>query len=108
MSSPAMVYPAMAILNRLLTVFLALTFFVGVTAQLMPADGAQSEASIHVDMGGGCAGPQPPCTGHMPNGVDHVGCATVSALQTCPASTLVPVAWSSFEYHLAPDGLARI
>ena len=98
----------MAILNRLLTVFLALTFFVGVTVQLMPADSAQSEASIHVDMGGGCAGPQPPCTGHLPNCVDHVGCVTVSAHQAYPASILVPAAWSSFEYNLAPDWLAGI
>ena len=98
----------MAMLRRLLVVFLALMFFVGVIAQLVPADIALGEASVHADMAGGCTGPQPPCTGHMPNCVDHVGCMTLSALPTCPASLFVPVAWVPFEYSLAPEWLAGI
>jgi hypothetical protein len=94
--------------NRVLTICLALAFLVGVTAQLMPSSMAEIQMSVSADMAGGCDGPQPPCTGHMSNCVDHVGCITVSALPTSPTSIAVPVEWTSLDYDLAPEALAGI
>ena len=59
-----------ALLKRLLTVGLALAFLVGVTAQLMPSNMAEPQTTVSAEMGGGCAGPHAPCTGHMPNCLD--------------------------------------
>ena len=98
----------LAVLKRLLTVCLALAFLAGVTMQLMPSSMAAAPITVSADMAGGCAGPQPPCTGHMPNCVDHLGCVTVSALPTSPASIAVPVEWTSLDYDLASESLAGI
>src|SRR5438105_4380209 len=76
---------AMAVVaKRLLTLGLALTFLIGVTAQLMPPSMPEAQVTISAGMAGGCAGPQPPCTGHTPNCIDHLGCVTISALPTSP------------------------
>jgi hypothetical protein len=58
-------------------------------------------------MGGGCDGPQSPCTRHVPNCVDHICCVTVSAL---PPSALSAVAfkWTSLDYIFAPGSLSGI
>jgi hypothetical protein len=99
------------ILKRLLTLCLALAFLLGVTAQLMPFmpfSMAETQITVGAEMAGGCAGPQAPCTGHMPNCVDHIGCVTVPALPTSPASLSVPVEWTSLNYDLAPEALAGI
>ncbi len=96
------------ILKGLLTVCLALAFFVGATVQVLPSSMAIGEMGVLADMAGGCAGPQPPCTGHMPNCVDHVGCVTVPALPNSPVSTAVAFEWTSLDYDLAPDSLAGI
>jgi hypothetical protein len=66
------------------------------------------ETGVHADMAGGCAGPQPPCTGHMPNCVDHVGCVTVSALPASPISVAVAFEWASPDYDLVSESLAGI
>src|SRR5207249_11097136 len=84
-----------AVLTRLLTLCLALAFLVGVTAQLVPSSMAQAQMTLSTEMADGCAGPQPPCSGHTPNCVDHVGCITVSALPTSPTSIAVPVEWTA-------------
>ena len=97
-----------AVLTRLLRLCLALAFLVGVTAQLVPSSMAQAQMTVSTEMAGGCAGPQPPCTGHTPNCVDHVGCITVSALPTSPTSIAVPVEWTSLDYDLVPESLAGI
>ena len=97
-----------AVLTRLLTLCLALAFLVGVTAQLVPPSMAQAQMALSTEMVDGCAGPQPPCSGHTPNCVDHVGCITVSALPTSPTSIAVPVEWTSLDYDLAPEALAGI
>jgi hypothetical protein len=94
--------------KRLLTLCLALAFVVGVTAQLMPSGMAAAQVTVAADMGGGCAGSKAPCTGHMPNCVEHVGCVTVSALPTSPASIAVPVEWTSLDYNFEPESLAGI
>ena len=70
-----------AVLTRLLTLCLALAFLVGVTAQLVPSSMAQAQMTLSTEMADGCAGPQPPCSGHTPNCVEHIGCITVSALR---------------------------
>jgi hypothetical protein len=96
------------ILKRVLTRCLALGFLVGVTAQLLPVSMAQPDLGVRAGMAGGCAVPQPPCTGHTPNCVDHVGCVTVSALPASPTSIAVPVEWILLDYDLAPESLAGI
>jgi hypothetical protein len=96
------------ILQRLLTVCLVLAFFVGTTVQVLPSSMATGEMGVRADMGGGCAGPQPPCTGHMPNCVDHVGCVTVSALLASPISVAVAFEWASLDYDRAPESLSGI
>jgi hypothetical protein len=97
-----------AVLKRLLTVCLALAFLAGVTMQLMPSSLAAAPITISADMAGGCDGPQAPCTGHLPNCVDHLGCVTVAALPILPASIAVPVEWTSLDYDFAPESLAGI
>jgi hypothetical protein len=96
------------LVKRLLTLCLALAFLVGVTGQLMPSSMAVTQMTASAEMGGGCAGPQPPCTGQMPNCLDHGGCIAVSALPASPTSIAVPVEWTSLDYDLAPQALAGI
>ena len=96
------------VLKRLLTFCLALAFVAGVTAQLMPSSMAAPQMTMSDDAVGGCDGPQPPCTGHMPNCIDHVGCITVSALPASSGSISVPVEWISLDYDLLPESLAGI
>jgi hypothetical protein len=98
----------LAILQRLLTLCLALALLGGVTAQLMPSSMAQTQMNVSAEMSGGCPGPQPPCTSHMPNCVDHLGCVTVSALPTSPASIAVASDWTTLDYDLAPEALTGI
>ena len=95
-------------LKRLLTVCLALTLVVGVTTQLMPIRMAAPQIAVSAELGGGCDGPQSPCTGHMPNCLDQGGCISVSAVPTSAATIAVPVEWSSLDYHLAPQALSGI
>lgn len=96
------------VLKRLLTLCLALAFVVGVTVQLLPSSMAIAQLTVSSDMAGGCDGPQPPCTGHLPNCIDHAGCITVSALPASPALIAVPVEWASLDYDLLPGSLAGI
>jgi hypothetical protein len=96
------------VLHRFLRLCLALALMVGVTGQLMPHGMAAPQVIMSADTAGGCAGPQPPCTGHMPNCLDHGGCITVSALPALPTSIAVPVEWASLDYDLAPESLAGI
>ena len=104
-----MCLPGMAmVLRRLLTICVALAFLVGVTAQLMPASMAGPQMTMRADMAGGCAGPQPPCTEHVPNCLDHGGCITVCALPASPTSIAVAIEWTSLDYDFAPQLLAGI
>lgn len=96
------------ILKRLLTVCAALTLAFGATVQPVPSGIAAPQTAISADMTRGYSGPQPPCTGLMPNCVDHGGCICVSVLPTSPAADAVPVEWTSLEYHLASQMLAGI
>lgn len=95
-------------MQRLLTLFLALAFVLGVTAQLMPPSMASPQTSVSADMAGGCDGPQPPCTGPMPNCLNHGGCITVSGLPAWSASVAVPLKWTSFCFSFARQALAGI
>ena len=94
--------------KRLLTLGLALAFLVGVTGQLMPSSMAETPMTVSADTAWGCAAPHAPCTGHTQNCVDNIGCVTVSALPTSPASIAAPVEWTSLGYDLAPESLAGI
>jgi len=96
------------VVKRFLTVCLALAFLLGVTAQVMPSSMVETQMAMSAEMAGGCAGPQPPCTGHMPNCVDHVGCVTVSALPTSPASIAVAFEWTPLDYDLGAESLAGL
>ena len=101
--------PGMAtVLKRLLTVCLAPAFVVGVMAQLMPVGMATPQMTASADMAGGCAGPRPPCAGHMPSCLDHGGCINASLVQVSPATIAVPVEWTSLDYDLAPQALTGI
>ena len=95
------------VLKRLLTACLTLAFVAGVTAQLMPSSMAETVTTVSTEMGG-CAGPYPPCTGHMPNCLDRGCCISVSVLPTSPAAIAVPVEWTSRDYGLPPQPLAGI
>lgn len=104
-----MCLPGMAmVLKRFLTLGLALAFLVGVTGQLMPSSMAAPQMTMSADMNGGCAGHKVPCTGHMPNCLDHGGCISVSVLPPSPTSIAVPVEWTSLDYDFAPQALAGI
>jgi hypothetical protein len=94
--------------KRLLMVCLALALFIGATVQMLPSSMATGEMGVRADMAGGCAGPQPPCTGHMPNCVDHIGCVTVFALPASPGSEAVAFEWTSLDYRLASESLSGI
>jgi hypothetical protein len=96
------------IAKRLLTLCLALALVIGVTAQLMASGIAAPQINVSAGMAGGCDGPQPPCTGHTPSCVDHIGCLTISALPTSLALIAVPVEWTSFHFDVAPGSLAGI
>ena len=96
------------VLKCLLTFSLVLRFLAGVTAQLLPASTAGVQITAHADTAGGCAGHQPPCTGRMPNCLDHGGCITVPALPVSPTTIAVPVEWTSLDYALAPQALNGI
>jgi hypothetical protein len=106
---PAHVCFAMAtVLKRLLAVCVALTFLVGLTAQLLPRSMGEVQMTVRPDMAGGCSGRQPPCTGHMPNCVDHICCVGVSALPASLASVGVAFEWTSLYFPLAPESLSGI
>jgi hypothetical protein len=96
------------VLVRLFRLGLALAFLVGVSAQLIPPSMAEPQTMVNADMAGGCAGPQPPCPGHLPNCLDHAGCIIVSALPASPTSIVVPVEWVGLDYDFAPQALAGI
>jgi hypothetical protein len=97
-----------AALKRLLTLGLMLALVVGTTSQLMPSSVAHPDMGLRADMTGGDAGRQPPCTGHMPNCIDHLGCVTASALPAAPASVAVAFEWTTLDYDPAPELLAGI
>ena len=108
-SPPAHLCLAMAmVLKRLRAVCLALAFLVGLTAQLLPPSMPEAQMTVRADMAGGCSGPQPPCTGHMPNCVDHVCCVTVSALPASLASVAAPIEWTLLYYPFAPESFSGI
>lgn len=96
------------VMKRFLTLGLALAFLVGVTGQLMPFGMAAPQMTMSAGMAGGCAGPQPPCTSHRSNCLDHGGCITVSALPAAPTLIAVPVEWLSLDFDFAPQLLAGI
>ena len=94
--------------TRLLTICLALAFLLGATAQLMPSSMARPDMGMRADMAGGCDRPQPPCTGHVPNCIDHLGCLTVVALPASPTSVPVAFEWTALDYDLSPEALSGI
>jgi len=97
-----------AILNRLLTVCLALAFLVSVTVQLVPCGMAQGDMNVRADMADGCAGATPRCTDHMPACIDHVGCLTIAGLPVSPALIAVTFDWIPPTYDLAAATLSGI
>ena len=97
-----------AVVKHLPTVCLVLAFVVGVMAQLMPPSAAAPQMTMSVGVTGASDGPRPPCTGHTRGCIDHIGCVTVSALPTSPASIAVPIEWTLLDYHLAAQALAGI
>ena len=95
-----------AVLKRLLTPGLMLALVVGTTSQLMPSSVAHADMGLRADMTDGDAGPQPPCTGHMPNCIDYLGCGTVSTLPASPVAIAVVFEWTSLNYDFAPTSLS--
>ena len=95
-------------LKRLLTMCLALAFLVGVTGPLLPTSMAASQVTMSAGMAGCCDDPQAPCSGHLPNCLDHGGCITISVLPASTTSIAVPVEWTSLEYEFSPQALAGI
>jgi hypothetical protein len=108
-SPPAHLCIAMAmVFKRVRVVCLALAFLVGLTAQLLPPSMPEAQMTVRGDMAGGGSGPQPPCTGQMPNCIDHLGCLTVFALPASPTSVAVAFEWASLDYDLAAESLSGI
>jgi len=97
-----------ALSKRLLTLGVAVTFLIGITAQLLPFSMAEPQTTVSAEMGGGSPGPHPPCSGQMPDCFDHGGCISVSVLPTWPATVAVPVEWTPLVYSLAPQALSGI
>ena len=95
-----------AALKRLLTLGLMLALVVGTTSQLVPSSVAHPDMGLCADMTGGDTGPQPPCTGNMPNCIDHLGCLTVSALPASTVAIAVVFEWTSLNYDFAPTSLS--
>ena len=96
-------------MKRLLTVCLALAFLVGVTVQLMPSSMAEPHTTASAQMwGSGCDRQNPPCTGYMPNCLDHGGCISVSVLPASPVNIAVLVEWVALDYDLPPRPLVGI
>jgi hypothetical protein len=96
------------ILKRLLTLELMLGLVVGTVAQLVPVSTAQPAMLVQTDMACVCPGLQPPCTGHIPNCVDHICCVTVSALPVSLVSVAVEFEWTSLYYGLTAESLSGI
>jgi hypothetical protein len=67
-----------------------------------------AKTAMSAQMAGGDDGPKPPCTGHMPNCLDHGGCIAVSALPPSPIPIAAPVEWRPLDYAFAPQALAGI
>jgi len=95
------------ILKRLRTLGLSLAFVVGMTAQLMPSM-AETPATESAGIAGCCESPQPPCSGHLPDCLDHGGCISGSVVLASPATIAVPVEWASLGYHLVLQVLSGI
>jgi hypothetical protein len=95
-------------LKRLLTVSLALVFLIGVTAQLVPSSMAETPAPVSVGTAGCCDTPQPPCTGHLPNCLDHGGCVTIYALSVWAATLVLPVAWTALAFDRTRQALSGL
>lgn len=98
----------MAALKRFLTFCLAVAFLIGATVQLVPCAVADANSAISTGNMSGCDGAQPPCTGHIPNCLEHGGCITMSALPASLDSVAVPVDWTSLDYNTVPESLAGI
>ena len=108
LSATAYVGSAMAVvLKRLSTLWLTLALLITVSAPV-PAMMAQPDLGVRADTGGAYGGPQPPCTGHMPNCTDHLCCVTISTLPTSPALVAVALDWTSLYYPLTPGTLSGI
>ena len=95
------------VLKRLSTLWLALALLITVSAPV-PAMMVQPDLGVRADTGGAYGGPQPPCTGHMPNCTDHLCCVTISTLPTSPALVAVALDWTSLYYPLTPGTLSGI
>src|SRR5437868_15505721 len=88
------------VVKRLLTFCLALAFLAGATVQALPSSMMMAENGVRADMGTGCAGPDMPCTGHMPSCIDHLSCLTVPALPASPNSLAVAFEWTPLDSDL--------
>jgi hypothetical protein len=95
-------------LRPILTLCLALAFLISVTAQLMPVGMAQSDMGVRSDMSGGCSAPQSPCTGDVPNCVDHIGCLTAAAVPVSSTAMAVVFEWGLLDYDFAALPLSGI
>ena len=87
-------------LRRFLTLFLAATFCVGATVQILPWNAAKADTMGHSDDMAGCADHAPAPVKHMPNCIDHYGCLAVQALPTSPTLLAVPFRWVSVAYSV--------
>jgi hypothetical protein len=97
-----------AMLKRFLALCLALAFLVGATAQVMPCSMARSDMPAGVGKMAGCADQHDRCGNHVPNCLDHVGCAAVTALPGAPISIAVAFAWAPLVYDPATASISGI
>jgi hypothetical protein len=97
-----------AMLKRFLTLGLALAVLVGATAQLMPCSMARADMPAGVGNMAGCADQHDLCGNHVPNCLDHVGCAAVTALPAMPVSIAVAFAWAPLVYDPATASISGI
>jgi hypothetical protein len=96
------------VLKKLFTFCLALTLLVGAMVQVVPSGIAQATAAAQPDIAGGLADANAPCPVQAPTCVKHVGCLTISAVPTYPASPPTLFRWTAVAFEFAAPSLRGI
>ena len=94
--------------RRLLTLGIALAFFVGTTGQLVPYGMACGMIGMSVGMAVGPAQTKAPSGAPGPTCVVHLGCVGNPALPASPPSVAVALRWMTPAYDLTTAPLSGI
>lgn len=105
-SSGAHFLGEMAVIKRVLTLWVALAFLLGATARLLPCSMAQTDPGLRADNPAECAGPNAPCADQKPTCIGHLGCIACPALPYQPASPPIAFHWKSVTYDFVSESMA--